>query len=255
MPKKLTKEQFVEMSANIHNNKYDYSKVEYVNNHTKVCIICPIHGIFYKTPLSHMQNKQGCPKCVLESRKKKICGVGVNDFDGAIKIKTKHLKSYDCWRNMIMRCYDVKEQEKHPTYKGCVVCDEWLYFSNFKKWFDENYRDGYEIDKDILYKDCKYYSPQTCLFVPRYINNLFRAREDNRYGMGVRYNKQTCKYFAVTSINGKTKYGKVFNSKEEAYQDYRELKYKEIKRVAINAFKKGDIDEKVYKALLHYKIK
>ena len=59
MPKKLTKEQFVEMSANIHNNKYDYSKVEYVNNHTKVCIICPIHGIFYKTPLSHMQNKQG----------------------------------------------------------------------------------------------------------------------------------------------------------------------------------------------------
>ena len=59
---RLTKEQFIERSKKIHNNKYDYSKAEYINNHTKVCIICPVHGEFWQTPDSHL-NGRGCPKC------------------------------------------------------------------------------------------------------------------------------------------------------------------------------------------------
>ena len=46
----------------VHGDKYDYSKVEYVNNHTKVCIVCPKHGEFWQTPKAHL-NGQGCPKC------------------------------------------------------------------------------------------------------------------------------------------------------------------------------------------------
>ena len=46
----------------IHNNKYDYSKVEYINNKTKVCIICPEHGEFWQAPYAHSYG-QGCPKC------------------------------------------------------------------------------------------------------------------------------------------------------------------------------------------------
>lgn len=44
-------------------DKYDYSKVEYVNCDTKVCIICPIHGEFWQTPYNHINRKCGCPKC------------------------------------------------------------------------------------------------------------------------------------------------------------------------------------------------
>ena len=62
-------ETFIKESNTIHNNKYDYSKVEYVNNHTKVCIICHEkdangneHGEFWQTPNRHL-NKNGCPKC------------------------------------------------------------------------------------------------------------------------------------------------------------------------------------------------
>ena len=59
---KHTKESFIEQAIKIHSDKYDYSKVEYKNNSTKVCIICPIHGEFYQRPNSHMRG-EGCPKC------------------------------------------------------------------------------------------------------------------------------------------------------------------------------------------------
>ncbi len=53
---------FITQATLIHNNKYDYSKVEYINNKIKVCIICPEHGEFWQTPGSHLK-KHGCPNC------------------------------------------------------------------------------------------------------------------------------------------------------------------------------------------------
>ena len=62
-----TTKEFVKKAKKIHGNKYDYSKVEYVNNSTKVCIICPIHGEFWQTPNSHL-NGRGCKKCGIIKR-------------------------------------------------------------------------------------------------------------------------------------------------------------------------------------------
>ena len=59
----LTKEKFIEKANKLHNFKYDYSKVEYINNHTKVCIICPKHGEFWQTPNAHTSRSSGCPTC------------------------------------------------------------------------------------------------------------------------------------------------------------------------------------------------
>jgi protein-arginine kinase activator protein McsA len=56
------KNNFIKKSSIIHNNKYDYSQVNYKNAHTKVIIICPIHGNFEQTPDSHVRN-HGCPSC------------------------------------------------------------------------------------------------------------------------------------------------------------------------------------------------
>ena len=58
-----TTEKFIEKAKEIHGNRYDYSKVEYVNNRTKVCIICPEHGEFWQTPANHLKGSN-CPKCV-----------------------------------------------------------------------------------------------------------------------------------------------------------------------------------------------
>lgn len=59
---KLGREKFTKLANSIHNNKYDYSKVDYINNYTKVIITCPIHGDFLQTPHSHLRGN-GCPKC------------------------------------------------------------------------------------------------------------------------------------------------------------------------------------------------
>lgn len=66
----MTTEEFITKARAIHGDKYDYSKVEYVNNKTKVCIICPEHGEFWQTPNGHLGNK-GCRKCgTLQATKK-----------------------------------------------------------------------------------------------------------------------------------------------------------------------------------------
>ena len=62
MPIKLSKNDFIRKAEQIHNNKYDYSKVEYINNKAKVCIICPEHGEFWQRPDRHLMG-QGCPVC------------------------------------------------------------------------------------------------------------------------------------------------------------------------------------------------
>lgn len=53
-------EIFIEKAQKIHDSKYDYSKVEYKNNSTKVCIVCPIHGEFYQTPNNHLRELYTC---------------------------------------------------------------------------------------------------------------------------------------------------------------------------------------------------
>ena len=56
-------EEFIEDARKVHGEKFDYSKVKYINNYTKVCIICKIHSEFWQEPKSHIYEKTGCPKC------------------------------------------------------------------------------------------------------------------------------------------------------------------------------------------------
>lgn len=60
---KLTTEEFVKKAKEVHGDKYDYSKVNYIDANTKVCIICPVHGEFYQTPSSHVNLGRNCPVC------------------------------------------------------------------------------------------------------------------------------------------------------------------------------------------------
>ena len=59
---KLTTEEFIAKAKAVHGDRYDYSKVKYVDNKAKVCVICPKHGEFWQRPDIHFQGK-GCPKC------------------------------------------------------------------------------------------------------------------------------------------------------------------------------------------------
>ena len=60
--KKISKEEFIIRTQKVHNNMYDYSKIDYENINTKIKIICRIHGVFEQKPIKHLKG-QGCPKC------------------------------------------------------------------------------------------------------------------------------------------------------------------------------------------------
>ena len=103
--KKLNTKDFIEKAKEVHGDKYDYSKVEYVNNNTKVCIICPIHGEFWQMPQNHINQKQGCSKCSHRSFKyttKEIIS----------KAKEVHGDKYD---------YSKVEYINSDT-KVCIIC-------------------------------------------------------------------------------------------------------------------------------------
>lgn len=63
-----TQENFIEESIRKHHTKYDYSKVQYINCNTEVCIICPEHGEFWQTPHNHKRG-YGCPSCACNQKK------------------------------------------------------------------------------------------------------------------------------------------------------------------------------------------
>lgn len=96
----------------------------------------------------------------------------VLDVATADASRTKNKKAYDVWYDMIFRCYSPIALVSHPTYADCAVCDEWLTLSNFISWHDDNYVDGYSIDKDIIKVGNKIYSPEYCCYVPKIVNSI-----------------------------------------------------------------------------------
>ena len=109
--KKITSEEFINRSILIHNNKFDYSKVEYVNNHTKVCIICPEHGEFWQMPSDHL-NGHGCKKCFNEEKRGKSKQLTTEKF--IEKAKKIHRDKYD---------YSKVNYVNSQT-KVCIICPE-----------------------------------------------------------------------------------------------------------------------------------
>ena len=104
-------EWFINKARKIHGDKYDYSKVNYINSSTKVCIICPEHGEFWQTPENHLHKTfpQGCPKC---AREKTISYRRSNTNDFIKKAKIKHNNKY---------VYDKVVYRKNSE-KVCIVC-------------------------------------------------------------------------------------------------------------------------------------
>lgn len=247
MPKKLTQKEFIARAKAVHGDKYDYSKVEYKNANSKVFIICPKHGEFTNIAVTHL-NGSGCPKCVIEKKRKLVSGIGIND----VECSTNE-PYYDVWAAMLKRCYDPKAQVKNPTYRGCSVCEEWHTLSNFKKWYEENYIEGYDIDKDILVKDNKVYSSETCCFIPKAINRAISYKRAHKYYCGVRYVSPN-HYRVILNIGGRIECISGFKTPESAFVKYKELKEKHIKEIATSHYERGEITKRVYGALMRYEI-
>jgi hypothetical protein len=143
-------------------------------------------------------------------KKTLVYNKGVNDADYLlVKYKQGSKKIewicpyYKVWKPLIQRCYSDKYQKDHPTYKDCTVCEEWLTFSNFKDWMEQQDWQDKELDKDLA-GDSKTYSPETCKFISRELN-LFLTdvkRKENGLPTGVHIKKgKTSKIYAAQCNN------------------------------------------------------
>jgi len=160
---------------------------------------------------------------------------------------------------MFNRCYDEKIHIIRETYKNCTVCEEWYNFQTFAKWYTENYYEIDEkkmhLDKDILHKGNKIYSPENCVFVPININSLFTKRETLRgiCPIGVTYHKRDDVFQSrCNDGNGKSEYLGCFGSPQLAFNAYKIYKEKHIKEVA-DKFR-NQIPNKLYEAMYSYKV-
>lgn len=218
--------------------------IEYYNNEN--CTIQFDNGVIFKN-IKYINIKKGNIKNPLHPS---VYGVG---FIGIGRYSEKtHFKIYKKWQAVLQRCYDKNHQEKYTTYKECVVTEIWHNFQTFAKWYENNYIEGYDLDKDILFKGNKIYSPETCCFVPHNINKLFTKRQNKRGECYIGVKKNFNKFETSLTKNSKSFYIGLFNTQEEAFQAYKKAKESYIKEVAEKY--RGQVTEACYQALIKYQV-
>jgi len=180
--------------------------------------------------------------------KKLVCGKGFNNLKG----ETNSI-AYSAWRGMITRCYSKNSHSNRPSYIGCSVAKDWLTFSNFKRWHDENYVESFQLDKDLLVSGNKVYSKDTCAYVPSYINSLLTDSEVNRgkYPRGVTLSKRG-RYQAKCSrsITNQVSYSSQHDSVFEAARAYCNAKINYVRSVIGHSIEKNDISDDLGQSII-----
>src|SRR5699024_9566144 len=164
---------------------------------------------------------------------KSIYGIGyIGEGDYTPTSNRKKTLAYEYWHNMMTRCYREEFHEKNPTYASVTVSKEWHNFQNFAEWFDNNYyevkNEEVQLDKDLLVKGNREYSPEKCVFVPRTINRLlnnsFSARGELPVGVAFRKDRSTNPYQCYLTAYGKRNHLGFDETPSEAFKVYKEHK-------------------------------
>lgn len=163
-------------------------------------------------------------------------------LEGDINYLTNRADS--CWRNLLGRCYDT-EHVDYIRYGalGAAVKEEWKNFQGFCEFFSVHWSEGLRLDKDILIPSNKVYSPDTCAFVPTYVNNLIvhaNGTKSNGLPLGVYRKKSTRKMVSElkhpygVDIGGQNL--GYYRTKEDAHKAYQIAKAERILEV-LNRYK------------------
>lgn len=192
-----------------------------------------------------------------------VCNVGIIGIKYPTSMNGKMMKEYKIWKAMLKRSFDGEYKKRKPTYENVTCCDEWLNYENFYEWLhsQENFEkwlngNNWAIDKDILFKGNKIYSPNTCCLVPQNINQIFVKRESTRGSLPIGVSKKY-KGFVSQCMNpftNQTEYLGYFSIVEEAFQVYKQYKEYLIKKVAQIEYDNGNITEECYSAMMKYQV-
>lgn len=193
-----------------------------------------------------------------------VFGVGMIGEKYPMSINGKMTKEHFTWRGIISRCCDNKRKERYPAYDDVTCCEEWLNFDNFYEWLHsqpnfEKWLNGnrWAVDKDILVKGNKIYSPDTCCLVPENVNLLFTKRDKYRGDLpiGVRKNGNGFQAQWSNQLTNKKECSKNYSTLEDAfYFGYKPYKENIIKQIAQIEFDNNNITEKCYNSMMNYKV-
>lgn len=232
------------------NNYGDLVIVEYFN-HKRVKVRFKDTGSELFAAAGHI--KEGHVKDPIKPSVYGVGFIGVGLYKA--KIQGKMTKSYKAWTAMLQRCYD-KKAKSYERYAllGVSVHDDWLNFQNFAEFYDRNFREGFQLDKDLRMYGSNIYSSQTCCYVPREINTLLTASNFTRgiYPVGVCYDKATKKYRTQISINNIRNRLGYFITPEQAFEAYKVAKESNVKKVAQEHYDLGNIPKDVYENLMNW---
>mgnify|MGYP003453193077 CR=1 FL=1 len=169
----------------------------------------------------------------MRKKDKLVCGVGVNDADYPIceyeNGKRVMCPYYRTWKNMLERAYSDKLKEIQPTYRGVTVCEEWHSFMRFRAWMVGQGWEGRHLDKDILLQGNKVYSPSTCVFVDRVVNNFLTdcAASRGEWPLGVYWKEQSKKFVSQCNnpFSGKREHLGYFYCPHQAHLTWKKRKH------------------------------
>ena len=178
---------------------------------------------------------------------KSMYGIG---YLGEGKYRSK-TKTYAIWRHILRRCYG--KEEKFKSWHNCLVDERWHNYQVFAEWYENNYIDGFHLDKDILIKGNKIYGPDTCCFVPNMINTLFRNIDKiNKYPIGIKFDPRRNTYNANISRWGKSYFLGSSKDLTEAFSFSKLGREDYLKELAEEW--KPQLDIKTYNALINWKV-
>ena len=193
---------------------------------------------------------------------KLVYGFGFNDKSRPAQIDGKKVKEYNLWKGVLERCFCEKSQTRYPTYKGCSVSDNFLNYTFFYDWCQEQIGFGkvdekdrsWCLDKDLLLIGNKTYSEATCVFVPNEINVFFTDRGNARgeYPVGVAFHKASGKFGAQCNVNGKQQHLGLFDTPQEAFNAYKPFKESLCKQLALKW--QHEIDPRLFNAMMKWQV-
>ena len=187
-----------------------------------------------------------------------VHGVGVVGTKYPSKVGGIQTKEYVLWCSMLKRCYSTTLKKQQPTYEGCEVSDKFKSYEYFYEWCQNQIGFGnrdWQLDKDLLIKGNKIYSENTCVFIPREINQILVKCTASRgeYLIGVSWSKTNKAFKAMVSRSkGRSEYLGLFKTELEAFNVYKQAKETFIKEQA-NKWK-DKIDPRAYEALMNYTV-
>lgn len=185
----------------------------------------------------------------------------INDADYPITI-TVDGKRVRCpfharWSNLTGRVLNVYDR----SYDSSQIVEDWLTFSNFKAWMEQQDWEGKELDKDILVKGNQVYGPDTCVFVPRRLNTLLNTQRliNKNSLLGVNYSKPSKDMInslskpwraQVSSFDQRQQlYLGCYATQEEAHYVWQIAKSKELEKAIVWYMTQDSYDTRVVNAL------